>query len=159
MFGCQTLHRLPIKRPSWAKRSLWNFKNWWGTKTQHITQSFFWFRFFTPSLPPHPPNPWEATLQGLSFESYYAPVSLLIFHPHCIKYWYWFLVNGGEMDGSRFFFCYCSAALVGNLLWPRVCWGLPVLCPPSWWSMLTWLTKHVPLKRPLTRGTNREESV
>lgn len=44
---------------------------------------------------------------------------------------------------ARAFLCYCSAALVGNLLWPRVCRGLPVLCPSSWWSVLTWLTKHV----------------
>lgn len=43
---------------------------------------------------------------------------------------------------ARAFLCYCSAALVGNLLWLRVCWGLPVLCPSSWWSVLTWLTKH-----------------
>lgn len=40
------------------------------------------------------------------------------------------------------FLCYCSAALVGNLLWLRVRWGLPVLCPSSWWSVPTWLTKH-----------------
>lgn len=43
---------------------------------------------------------------------------------------------------ARTFLCYCSAALVGNLLWLRVRWGLPVLCPSSWWSVPTWLTKH-----------------
>lgn len=109
---------LTIKQLSWEQRLLWGLNHKKDKSKRHNAICsysgvffFFFFSFLHTFTPPLliPKTLGKKHSKVFHLSSYYAPVSALIFHPHCIKYWYWFLVNGGEMDGSHFFvLLFCS---------------------------------------------------